>query len=40
MNIYKNIYKTECIFFMAKDKQFLKKYNEIWKKISNRFVHH
>ena len=26
--------KTECIFFLKKDKILLEKYNETWKKVS------
>ena len=30
-----HIQKTKCISFMIKDEKFLKKYNKIWKKVSN-----
>ena len=30
----KNFDKTKCISFLIKDEKLLKKYNEIWKKVS------
>ena len=31
----KNFDKTKCMTFLIKDEKLLKKYNEIWKKVSN-----
>ena len=32
--IYKGFYKNRCIYFSIKDEKFLKKCNEIWKKLA------
>ena len=36
MSTYRRSFdKTKCMFVLIKDEKFLKKYNEVWEKVSN-----